>query len=451
MNPPRARVAFPHPLSLLVGCVLLAAALTHLLPAGRYERRDDPATGRRVVVGGTYHRVASQPVGVFQALVGIPKGMADAGAVVFFVFLVGGAFTVVDKTGALRAAVDWLVRRLEHREALVIPAACVAFAVGGALEHTKEETIALIPVLLLLTRRLGFDRVTAVAMSIGAAFVGAAFSPIDPFQVGIAQRLAQLPVLSGSAFRIAFLLPAVAFWIWATLRHAVRTRAAPEAADEAPPRGIGGRQRSVLALFFLTFAVFVFGVMRLGWGFDEMSGLFFVMGVAAGFVGGLGVEGTAQAYVEGFTAMAYAGLLIGFARAIFVVLDEGGVVDTVIHGLFTPIEHLPIALSALGMMVVHTLIHVPVPSPSGQAVLTMPVLVPVSDLLRLSRQVTVLAYQYGCGLCELLTPTNGALMAVLAAAGVPYERWLRFVAPLYLVLFALGVVAVGVGILAGLQ
>src|SRR5256712_12560429 len=160
-----------------------------------------------------------------------------------------------------------------------------------------------------------------------------------------------------------------------------------------------------------------------------MSALFFAMGVVAGFAGGLGVAGTAQAFAGGFRGWASAGLLIGFARAIYVVLDEGGIVDTIVPGLFTPIAGLPLALSALAMMVVHTAVHVPVPSPSGHAVLTLPILVPLSDLLGLSRQVTVLAYQYGAGLCELLTPTNGALMAILATAGGRYEEWIRVAAP----------------------
>ena len=446
-----AKLRFPHPLTLLVGCILLAAAASHVLPAGQYERRDDPGTGRRVVVAGTYHYVAPNPVSAFQALVAIPRGMADAGSVIFLVFLVGGAFTVVDQTGVLRRAVDWLVRRLQRRAALVIPTACVAFALGGALENMGEEIIALVPVLLLLTRRLGFDALTAVAMSLGAAAVGAAFSPINPFQVGIAQKLAELPLLSGSSFRLGFLVLALGIWIWGTLRYAARTRSVLQAEDLGPSGPLGVRQGAVLLLVLGTFAVFVVGIMRLGWDFDQMSALFFLMGVAAGLVGGLRVAGTAEAFVEGFKSMAYAALLIGFARAIYVVLDQGRIVDTIVHGLFAPIAQLPVALSALGMMTVQTAVHFPVPSVSGQAVLTLPVLVPLSDLLGLARQVTVLAYQYGAGLCELLTPTNGALMAILAAAGVGYEKWLKFVVPVYLALAALGIVAIGVGIGIGLK
>ena len=192
------------------------------------------------------------------------------------------------------------------------------------------------------------------------------------------------------------------------------------------------------------------GILRLGWGFDELSAVFFTMGLAAGLIAGLGWSGTAEAFVAGFRSLAGAAMLVGFARAIYVALDEGKILDTIVHGLFTPLAHLPVAASAIGMMLAHTLIHIPVPSVSGHAVLTIPILVPVSDLLGLSRQVTVLAYQYGAGLSELLTPTNGAMMAILAAAGVPFSKWLRFVIPLWAALFGLGTLAVMVGIALGL-
>jgi uncharacterized ion transporter superfamily protein YfcC len=440
---------FPHPLTLLTGCILAAAIASYVLPAGQYDRRDDPVTGRQVVVAGTYHRVDPRPVGPFEALVDIPKGMADAAAVIFLVFLVGGAFTVVDETGALRQAVGWLVRTLEHREALVILIVSLTFAMGGALENMSEEIIALVPVLLLVTRRLGFDAVTAVAISVGAAAVGSSFSPINPFQVQIAQKLAGLPLLSGAVFRIVAMAFALALWIWSTWRHAVRTRRAPEADPARDTAVFDGRRILVVVIVGSAFAMFVYGVMRLGWDFDQMSALFFAMGVLAGLVGGLGVGGTARGFVNGFASMAYAAMLIGFARAIFVVLDQGRIIDTVVNTLVTPLQHLPVTVCALAMMIVQAGVHGPVPSVSGQAVLTMPVLVPMSDLIGLGRQVTVLAYQYGAGLTDLITPTNGTLMAVTAASGVKYEDWLRFAVPMYLLLLALGGLAIVAAIAIG--
>lgn len=451
MNPILSRLRFPHPLVLLSGAVFLAAAATWVLPTGAYDRVVDAATGRTVVVSGTYHAVEPAPVGAFEALVAMPRGMINAAEVVFLVFLIGGAFTVVDQAGVLRRGVGWLVGRLGDRTILVIPIMCVLFATGGALENMQEEIIALIPVLLVLTNRLGYRPMVAVAMSVGAANVGSAFSPINPFQVAIAQKLAELPLLSGAGFRLVFLALALSVWITFTIRMARATATAGTAMHEGPAdEPLTGRDGLVLGLVAATFAVLVWGMLIQGWGFNEMSGLFFGMGIVAGAVAGMGIAGTAQAYVRGFRDMALAALLIGFARAIYVVLEDGRIVDTIVHAMVTPLEGLPTLASALGMMAAHIAIHFPVPSVSGQAVLTMPVLVPLSDLLGLSRQVTVLAYQYGAGITDLIIPTSGTLMAVLATAGVRYEEWIAWVLPRWATLMALGAVAVTVGIAVGL-
>lgn len=437
------RLSLPHPTALLVGCILLAAALTWVLPAGRYDRVEDSATGRDVVVAGSYRHVEPAPVGPFRAFVAIPRGFASAADVIALVFLVGGAFAVIEQTGALRRAVRGLTRRLAGREALLVPIACLAFAAGGATQNMQEEIIAFVPLLLLLVRSLGFDALVACAVSVGAAGVGAAFSPVNPFQVLIAQQLAQLPPGSGAAWRLAFLALALALWIAGVLVYARRHRAppAPIPATDGEDR-LGWRLDAILLLTAAAFVLLPVGLNLLGWGFDELSAMFFILGVSAGLLAGMGVNGTSEAFGEGFRQMTAAALLIGFAKTISVVLDEGLVLDTVVHGLVSPLGALGPDTAALAMMASHAALHVPVPSVSSQAVLTMPVLVPASDLLGISRQVTVLAYQYGAGITDLLTPTNGALMAILAAAGVRYDQWLRLAAPLAVGLFVLGAISV---------
>lgn len=442
----RHHLRFPHPLVLLVGFAFLAAIASWILPAGEFQRRDDAVTGRSVVVPGTYHHVDPAPVNAFEALVAIPKGAADAAPVIFFVFLIGGAFAVVERTGALTAAVNWLLLKLAHREALVIPIASIAFAAAGALEHMSEELLAFVPVLLLLTRRLGYTPLVAVAMSLGAAAVGAAFSPIDPFMVQVAQKVAALPLLSGAGFRLVFLALALGFWIWSVARFAQRTQGERETSSTADVVTLDPLRASVLLLVLAAFAMLIVGVVKLGWDFEQLAAMFFIMGVLAGLLGRLSLNQTADAFVEGFRSMAYAAMIIGFARGIYIVLQDGRIIDTIVYGLSVPLGRLPVALSAIGMMGAHTLIHLPVPSTSGQAVLTMPVLVPLSDLIGLSRQVAVLAYQYGAGLCELITPTNGALMAMLAATGVSYGEWFRFLGSRYLILVAIGIIAIVLGI-----
>lgn len=446
------KLRFPHSLTLLVACIALSALLTHLLPAGEFQRHQDSGTGRTVVIAGTYAPVEPSPVGVFGALMAVPKGITDAASVIGLIFLVGGAFAVVERAGTLGRLVRWLVGKLANRGPLVIPVASAVFALGGMVMHTQEELIAFVPALLLLSQHLGFTPLSIVAMSLGSAAIGAAFGPVDPFSVLIAQRIAQLTPGTGLGFRLLFMVSALIIWTWGTMRYAARTRTAPTAGD-TDTRAVQVEPRDVVIVTTIVAAIalYVYGAQHLDWEFDQLSALFLAVGILAGLLGRLGMDGTAEAFVDGFKSMAYAGLLIGFARAIYVVLNEGKIVDTIVSGLFAPIHGLPPALSAIGMMLAHTAIHVPVPSVSGHAVLTLPLLVPLSDLIGLSRQVTVLAYQYGAGLCEVLTPTNGALMAMLAAAGVRYEEWLRFALPLWILLTALGALAIALGVATGLH
>jgi uncharacterized ion transporter superfamily protein YfcC len=450
----------PDPLTLLVACVLIAAGLTYVLPAGEYQRREDPRTGRQVVVAGTYAPAESRPVGLFDAMVAIPRGMANAADVVFMILFGSAAFTVVDRTGALATGVSWLVARLGHRQLLVIPVISLLFATGGVVENMQEEIIALITILVALTQRLGFQPIVAVAMSIGAAFVGAAFSPINPFQVVIAQQVADVPRLSGWAFRTVFLAIALVIWIAATMRYASRTRvpvidsgfgSRESGSENVATPGNLTRHAVILAIVGITFVVLVWGLLSQGWDFNHLTALFFVMGVAAGLVGRLGFSGTAKAFTEGFREMAFAAVVVGVARAIFVVLEDGRIVDTIVRGLFMPIADLPTAFAGIGMIVAHIGLHLPVPSVSGQAVLTMPIMAPLADLLGMSRQVAVLAYQYGAGMMDMITPTNGGLMAVLAAAGVRYDEWLRFAGPWMALLTALGAIAVVIALAIGLH
>jgi uncharacterized ion transporter superfamily protein YfcC len=221
----------------------------------------------------------------------------------------------------------------------------------------------------------------------------------------------------------------IALWIGWTMRHAVKHRVSPVASalGGAPVEGLTRRDGAILVLILVPFAMYVVGVIQLGWGFNELSALFFLAAVVIGIVGGLGPSGSVTAFLNGMQTMVAASMLVGVARGISVVLTDGRVIDTIVQSLASPLMDKPPAFAAVLMIPIQGLIHVVVPSVSGQAALTMPVLVPASDLIGLSRQATVMAYQTGAGLAELLTPTNGALMAVLLAAGVPFQRWVAFV------------------------
>jgi len=422
------RFQLPHPLVLLLGGVVLAAALTWVLPAGAYERREDPSTGRNLVVAGTYREMSPTPVGPFGAFVAVPRGFVEAAEVIAAVLLVGGAWIVLERIGTLGRLVGALVRRFERRGLVAIPVISAFFATMGALENMQEEIIPLVPILLLLGRGLGVDAITVVAMSAGAAMIGSAFGPTNPFQAGIALKLAQLPPLSAAGIRVSTLVAATVLWIIWTLRHAIRTRTRtlePRNPGTPEPRNLS-HDIFLFVVVISPIAAYVYGALALDWGFNELSAGFVIAGIAAGLIGRLGVHGTVTAYLEGMQSLLPAAMLIGVARSISIVLSDGRVIDTILHALAAPLAEASGMTAALLMIPFHAIIHVAVPSVSGQAVLTMPLLVPLSDLLGLSRQMTVLAYQTGAGLTELITPTNGALMAVLLASGLSYAQWLRF-------------------------
>lgn len=431
------RLRLPHPLVLLLGGVAVAACLTWMLPAGAYERKTDAATGREVVVAGTYARVAATAVGPMAAVLAVPRGIVAGADVIVVVLLVGGAFALLDATGALARLVGALVGRT-RRPFLVVIAISLLFATLGALENMQEEIIALIPVLLVLSRGLGFGAVTALGMSLGAAAVGSAFGPTNPFQTGIALRFAELPPLSQPGLRFGLFVVAVTVWIAWTVAMTSRDDVRPEV---TPPAHAPATRRDavLLALVILPFVPYVIGVVRYDWGFNELSAIFLVSGFAVGLVSGRDLSQTAVAFLKGMEGLLAAALFVGVARAISVVLTDGHVIDTIVYGLAAPLSHASGRMAAVLMIPAQAILHVPVPSVSGQAVLTMPIMAPLSDLLGIPRDATVIAYQVGAGVTDMLTPTNGAMLAMLLGAQVSFGRWLRFAIPGALLVALVGV------------
>ena len=420
------RLRLPHPVVLLVAAIALAALLTHLVPAGEYERRFDEASGRTLTIAGTYHAVEAMPVGAFDAAVAIPRGFVEGADVIAIILFVGAAFFLLDRVGTLGRLLSALVRRLGDRGLLALPILVVFFGAMGAAENMQEEIIALVPVLLILGRRIGVDAVAVVAASVGAAVVGAAFGPTNPFQAGIALTIAELPTLSGGGLRALMWAAGLAVWTLWLLRHARRNRVPIEAEADVAAEPVTWRDGLNMALVMVPLGIYVVGALRWEWGFNELSGAFIVGAIGIGLVARLGASGTTTALLEGAQTMLPAALIVGLARSISLVLADGRIIDSILHALASPLQGISPVASAVAMVPVQALIHVPVSSVSGQAALTMPIMIPLADLIGLSRQATVLAYQTGAGLMDMLTPTNGALLAVLLAAGVPYQKWVRF-------------------------
>jgi uncharacterized ion transporter superfamily protein YfcC len=268
--------------------------------------------------------------------------------------------------------------------------------------------------------------------------------------VVIAQETAELPFLSGSNFRLVVLFLAFTLWMVVIIRYANKNRIERSETNNDDPTGLSRRSSLIMGLVVLAFAILIYGMLSLEWGFNEIPAEFFLLGLACGLIGKLGINGTSESFIQGVREMSFAALIMGLANSISIVLKEGLIIDSIIYGLFLPMQYLPAGLSAISMMISQALLHFPVPSYSGQAVLTMPILAPLSDLLGLSRQVCVLAYQYGAPTMDLIVPTNGALMAVIALAGIPFNKWLRFVVVPTLMILGLGAAALLVAIAVGL-
>ncbi len=440
---------FPNALVILIGFILFSSILTYIIPQGEYDRTTNLETGYETVVPGSYRVVKGEPLSIFRTFMAIPEGLIAGADLVVLILLLGGCFYVIEKTGALRDGVMYLSGKLQGREETALIVCSLMFAAGGALNGMQEEIIAMTPVLLFFTGRLGYNSYVAISISYGAAVLGGAFSPINPFAVVIAQKVADLPFLSGSGYRLIIFFFAFVLWMSMVIRYANKNRVEKAKDSVATQHTLGMRSTLILALVAAAFIVLIYGMLNLGWGFNEMSAEFFVLGIIAGLIGKLGINGTSAAYVDGFKEMTFAAVIMGLARSISLILKEGMILDSIIYGLFAPMQYLPKSLSAVSMMFSQALLHFPVPSYSGQAVLTMPVLAPLSDLIGISRQVCVLAYQYGAVMMDMLVPTNGALMAIITIAGISFDKWFKFALKPTLVIMALGALSIVLAIYIG--
>jgi uncharacterized ion transporter superfamily protein YfcC len=449
----------PHTLVLLFGMIVLALLLTYTLPAGEYQRVENDE-GRLQVVPGSFVTVADrEPLSPLVVLTAVPRGLEAAAEIIFFVFIIGGAFAVLRETGAVDAALGAALRRLGHHPLWLIVGGVRLFMVGSSTIGMAEEYLPFVPVLVALALALRYDALTGVAIMTVGYSVGYGIATINPFTVLIAQDVAGLQPGSGLWYRVALAALFVPIGVHHVWRYAKRVRADRSAslvADIPPPAAAATRdvpldagRLGALAAVAAALVVLVYGLTQRGWYLIEMSALFLGLAALLAAIGRISPNRAAVTFGAGAAELTMTALLIGFARAIQVVLDEGGVIDTIVHGLSVPLESLGPSLAAVGMLIVQALTNFFIPSGSGQAYVTMPIMAPLADVVGVSRQVAVLAYQFGDGFTNILVPTNPVIIGILAIANVPYDRWLKFVLPFLLKVYAAAagalVVAVWIG------
>jgi uncharacterized ion transporter superfamily protein YfcC len=449
--------------------VILAQLLTYVIPAGSFDRVEN-ADGRLQVVSGSFHLTPETPaLSPFASLTAIPKGFSGAHEIIFFVFIIGGAFAVLRATGALDAGMGALLRRWGDRPFWLVAGGTTLFAIGSSTIGFGEEYFPFIPVLISMSLALGYDRLTAIAIVLVGYGVGFGAATINPFTVFIAQDIAGLQPASGLWFRLALaavFIPIGVHHVWSYAKKVGRDPAASLIADVDVPDGasISGSespdamadhppptttQKLILASVGLAMFLLVYGLSQWDWYLDELQGVFVALTLVIAIIARMSPDRVAVTFGVGAASLTSVALLIGVARGIQVVLDEGGVVDTMVYGISVPLQVLPGTLSAVGMFFMQSLANFFIPSGSGQAFVTMPIMAPLADLVGVSRQVAVLAFQFGDGFSNILIPTQYVLVGALAMAGVPYDRWLRFILPLMVKVWIAGSIALVVAVWIG--
>lgn len=513
-----SRFKVPHTLVLLVGMIVLAYLATFVLPQGEFETFVNDH-GRDQVVPGTYghleEAVRLSPTTVFEV---VPQGFARVADIIFFVFLVGGAFGVLRATGAVDALIGLLLPILGRRPLLFVAGTILLFAVGSSTIGMAEEYLPFVPILLALAIGLGFDALTGVAVLCVGYGVGYGAAAFNPFTVLLAQDVAGLPPTSGWQFRLAI---GAAFavvgihHVWSYARRVreepseslvadvepdphwrVDTTASDGTANLADARvtrtalgvgilaagawfgwtwalGIAGLFASLIFLgWFLdrttirmdlvhvetlgvtaaAIALIVYGISELsGWGWyvAEMGAVFLGLSFLYVLVARLQPSKAAAAFCEGASELTTTALLIGFANSIVLVLEQGKIIHTIVNGVAQPLQALGPTLASVGMFFVQCLCNLFIPSGSGQAYVTMPIMTPLADLVGVSRQIAVLAYQFGDGFTNILVPTNAVLIGILTMARVPFDRWFRFVFPFMVKIWILGSVILAIAVAIG--
>jgi len=480
MRPFLSRFHVPHVFIFLSAIILVCAILTYLVPAGAYERevKKQGELEQTVVVPGSYKRLPkhfsfkgfilgeevegkASPTSILGLFTAIPKGLNQSAALIFFVFTIGAVFNLIRQTGTVHLVIFGLMRRFKRTPDMLIFSIFMAQAVLSSFLGMGQEFMPLIPLFMIISKANGYDRIFGLALY-GLPFsLGWTTAITNPFTVQIAQSIAEVPIGSGMGYRlIVFVLICGAGYLYLMRygKRVKRNRALSAMPDDPfilpddehdPNLKLERKHIWIMLVATLLFAVILYAVQTMGWGLLEMTGGFFIVGVATILISGMSGDESMKAFVKGLEIMIIPALVVGFARGIQVVIVEAQILDTMLHSTASGLEKLPRVLAAEGMFVFQTFLNFFIPSASGQALVSMPLMTPLADLLDISRQTAVLAYALGDGLSNMIIPTSGFLMAILGLAEIPYEKWVRFMWPLFVLLTLMAFFILGVAVYAG--
>ena len=452
MNKSTSRTAFfkrvPHAITMLFGIIVLVTILTYILPAGTYERVI--IDGRSTVVPNSYTTIASTPVGFLEMFTAIPLGFRAAAEIIFIVLAGAIMFGFMDKSKAVENAVGTLVKRLGlKRKYLIIVIMTFIYGLLG-VSVGYENNIAMVPIAAVLSLALGGDLILAAGISVGAMTIGFGLSPINPYTVGTGHKIAQLPMFSGALLRSIFCFTALSIMAYYNVRYFKKITRNPEKSlgrglnvenltlsKPIQDYGMNRKNWMVVSIFMLGLITILYGVFNLGWYINELSAVFLIIALLCGIVSKMNATTMSETVLKSVSLAAPGAFMVGFATSIKVLMEMGNIGDTISYELSNVLQGLPLHLSAICMSVSQSVINFFIPSGSGQALATLPVMLPLGESLGLTQQITILAFQIGDGLSNLINPTLGGLIAMLSMCRVPIDRWIRFILPVLISLTAL--------------
>ena len=435
----------PHIYVILFAIIVLCTILTWIIPAGNFDRVENEA-GRMVAVAGTWHEVDATPVGLFKMFQCIYDGACDAAGIAIFVFIAFASVSFITKSGAFDGLVVFLLKIFKGNSSLiVIPIFMALFGLGSSTVGMFEEWLAFIPIFAAIFIGLGYDAIVGLAVVALGAGMGFSGATLNPFTVGVAQGIAEVPYMSGVGFRLICHIVMLVVASFFVMRYAAKVKKDPTASlvygddfsailagdGNVEDREFGIKQVLVLLDLLAGIAVVVWGVKVNGWYFTELSAVFMIMGIIAAIIMRYSPNQIGEQFAEGFKDAAMASMMICIARAVLMVLTAGNISDTIVYGLSLPLTHLPAWLCGIAMLIIQTLLNFFIPSGSGQAAVSMPIMAPMADLLGVTRDTAVLAYQFGDGLSNIVWPTAfAAVMSGLAC--VKLEKWWKFIFPIFI-------------------
>ena len=458
----RKKIKMPHIYVLLILIIAICAIGSWILPAGEFERVANES-GRMIVVPGTYHVIESSPVGPFEMIRSIYKGMVDAGPIIFFVFISYASIGLIIASGAFNGFVAGLLKVLKGKSrVIIIPIFITVIGAASSTIGIFEETFPFIPIFVGISIAMGYDAIVGLAIVALGAGLGYSGAVMNPFTVGMAQSIAGVQNLSGAGFRIFSHILMIIVASGFTIRYALKVQADPTASivygddfshismrqDDIENHPFGIREKLILLTLVVGIVIIVYGSKFHHWYFEELAAVFFLMGIVSSILMGWSPNLIAKKMAESFSDIAMACIMIGLARGILVVLTSGKIIDTVVYGMSIPLTSIPRWLAGETMLVVQTMLNFLIPSGSGQAVTSMPIMAPLSDLLGISRQTAVLAFQFGDGLSNILWPT--ALTPIICGiAGVKIEKWWKWFVPVFGALFITQALLIALAVATG--